>query len=195
VITIRTTATATTAAAGLLAVAVLTGCTTGNASIPSDTDMIPQAAETASAPGEGDSNGDGELSEFEKQVLATNAPRDITLPDGTVVGVTPGQALPQPVIDQIAADAAPGVAKTQTADEFAPMAGIRSIREVASSYANELGRTVVIVSQDDFGTWGSISSVDASGGTGLAGTSDRDAMVTAVTDWAESHDAYVVVVE
>lgn len=192
-ITIRT---AAAAAAVVLAMTVLTGCTTGNASFLSDTGTTPQAAATAApAPIEGDSDGDGELSEFEKQVLATNAPRDITLHDGTVVVVTPGQPLPQPVMDQIAADAAPGAAQTQTDDEFAPMAGIRSIREVASSYANELGRIVVIVYRDGFGTWSSISSVDASGGTELAGTSDRDAMVAAVTDWAESHDAYVIVVE
>lgn len=189
--TIRT---ATAAAAGLLTIAVLTGCTTGNASFLPDTDTTPQAIATASAPIEGDSDGDGELSEFEKQVLARNAPRDITLHDGTVVVVTPGQPLPQPVIDQIAADAAPGAAQAKTDDEFAPMAGIRSIREVASSYANELGRTVVIVYWG-FGAWGTISSVDESGGTELAGTSDQAAMVAAATDWAESHDAYVVVVE
>ncbi len=191
-ITIRT---ATAAAAVVLAMTVLTGCTTGNASFLSDTGTTPQAAATAPpAPIEGDSDGDGELSEFEKQVQATNAPRDITLHDGTVVVVTPGQPLPQPVIDQIAADAAPGAAQAQTADEFAPIAGIRSIREVASSYANELGRTLVIVYRD-FSVWGTISSVDESGGTELAGTSDQDAMVAAATDWAESHDAYVVVVE
>ncbi|POH64777.1 MULTISPECIES: hypothetical protein [Cryobacterium] len=186
---------ATAAGAGLLVLAVLTGCTTGDASFLPDTDRTPQATAAASAPIEGDSNGDGKLSEFEKQVLTMNAPRDITLHDGTVVVVTPGQPLPQPVIDQIAADAAPGAAQAQTADEFAPIAGMRSIREVASSYANELGRIVVIVYRDDFGYWGSISSVDASGGTGLAGTSDQEAMVAAVTDWAESHDAYMVVVE
>ncbi|WP_022892395.1 hypothetical protein [Agromyces subbeticus] len=187
--TIRT---AGAAVSGLLTIAVLTGCTTGNASFLPDTDA--QAAATEAAPIEGDSDGDGELSEFEKQVLARHAPRDITLHDGTVVVVTPGQPLPQPVIDQIAADAAPGAAQTQTADEFAPMAGTRSIREVANSYANELGRTVVIVYQG-FGVWGTISTVDESGGPGLAGSSDRDALVAAATDWAESHDAYVVVVE
>ena len=186
VTTIRT---ATAAASGLLALAVLTGCTTGP-----DTDPTPPATATASAPIEGDSNGDGKLSEFEKQVLARNAPRDITLHDGTVVVVTPGQPLPQPVIDQIAADAAPGAAQTQTDDEFAPMAGIRSMREVASSYADELGRTVVIVYWG-LGVWGTISSVEESGGTELAGTSDQAAMVAAATDWAESHDAYMVVVE
>jgi hypothetical protein len=191
--TIRT---AAAAAVGLLALALLTGCTTLDASfLPDTTDTTPQAAATAApAPIEGDSDGDGELSEFEKQVLARNAPRNITLHDGTVVVVTPGQPLPQPVIDQMVADAAPGAAQAQTDDEFAPMAGIRSIREVASSYANELGRTVVIVYRD-FGAWTTISSVDESGGTGLAGTSDQDAMVAAATDWAQSHDAYVVVVE
>ena len=191
VTTIRT---ATAAASGLIALALLTGCTTGGTSLLPDTAPTPQATATASAPIEGDSNGDGMLSEFEKQVLARNAPRDTTLHDGTVVVVTPGQPLPQPVIDQIAADAAPGAAQARTDDEFAPMAGIRSIREVASSYADELGRTVVIVYWG-LGVWGTISSVEESGGTELAGTSDQAAMVAAATDWAESHDAYMVVVE
>lgn len=192
-ITIRT---ATAAAAVVLAMTALTGCTTGNTSLLSDTGTTPNAAATAApAPIEGDTDGDGELSEFEKQVIARHAPRDITLHDGTVVVVTPGQPLPQPVIDQIVADAAPGAAQAQTDDEFAPMAGRRSIREVATTYADQIGRIVVIVYRD-FGVWGTISSVDESGGTELAGTSDQDAMVAAATDWADSHDdAYVVVVE
>jgi hypothetical protein len=194
VTTIRT-ATATAAAAGLLALALLTGCTALDASVPPDPDTTSQAAaDAAPASIEGDSDGDGELSEFEKQVQATNPPRDITLHDGTAVVVTPGQPLPQLVIDQIAADAAPGAAQVKTDDEFAPMAGLRSIREVATSYANEHGRIVVIVYRG-FGVWGTISSVDESGGPELAGNSDQDAMVAAATDWAESHDAYVVVVE
>lgn len=189
--TIRT---SSAAAAGLLAFVLLTGCTTFDASFQLDTETNPQTAATAAAPMEGDSDGDEELSEFEKQVLARNAARDITLHDGTVAVVTPGQPLPQPVIDQMVADAAPGAAQAQTDDEFAPMAGIRSLREVAGSYANELDRTVVIVYWG-IGAWGTVSSVDESGGTGLAGTSDLDAMVAAATDWADSHDAYVVVVE
>ncbi|ANJ28177.1 hypothetical protein [Agromyces aureus] len=186
--------TGSVALTALLMLPLLTGCTTvANSFLPA-TDTPNAAASAVPAPIEGDTDGDGELSEFEKQVLARNAPRDINLHDGTVVVVTPGQPLPLPVIDQIVADAAPGAAQTQTDDEFAPMAGVRSIREVASSYANEIGRTVVIVYRD-FGAWGTISSVDESGGTELAGTSDQDAMVAAATDWAESHDAYVVVVE
>ncbi|MFF2274108.1 hypothetical protein ACFVTX_17670 [Agromyces sp. NPDC058136] len=176
----------------LLTLLLLTGCATVDASSLPDTATTPNTA--ASAAIEGDTDEDGELSEFEKQVFARNAPRDITLHDGTVVVVTPGQPLPQPVIDQIVADAVPGAAPAQTDDEFAPMAGIRSIREVATSYANEFGRAVVIVYWG-FGAWGTVSSVDESGGTGLAGTSDKDAMVAAATGWAESHDAYVVVVE
>lgn len=187
---------ATAAAAGLLALALLTGCTTGDASFPPDTDTTPQAASTAApAPIEGDSNGDGKFSEHEKQVHATNAPRDITLHDGTAAAVTPGQPLPQPLIDQMAADAAPGVAQVQTADEFATVPGLRSIHEVASSYANELGRPVLIVYRDGYGYWGSIASIDASGVTGLRGTTDQDTMIAAATDWAESHEAYMVVVE
>ncbi|MFF2274096.1 hypothetical protein ACFVTX_17610 [Agromyces sp. NPDC058136] len=138
----------------LLMLPLLTGCTTADDSFLPGTDTTPNAAATAApTPIEGDADGDGELSEFEKEVLAGKAPRDITLHDGTVVVVTPGQPLPQPVIDQIVADAAPGAAQTQTDDEFAPMAGERSIREVATTYANEIGRTVVIVYWG-FGAWG-----------------------------------------
>ncbi|WP_394553119.1 hypothetical protein ACDF64_01995 [Agromyces sp. MMS24-JH15] len=178
----------------LLVLAVLTGCTAADALFFADADTTPKATATASpAPIKGDADGDGELSEFEKQVLARHAPRDITLHDGTVVVVTPGRPLPQPVIDQIVADAAPGAAQAQTVDEFAPMAGRRSILEVASTYAGQIGRPVVIV-YHDVGVWSTISSVDESGGTELAGNSDQDAMVAAATDWAETHDAYVVVV-
>lgn len=175
----------------LLMLALLTGCTTADNSLLPGADTTTNEAATSI---EGDTDGDGELSEFEKQILERNAPRDITLHDGTVVVVTPGQPLPQPLIDQIIADAAPGAAQAQTDDEFAPMAGERSIREVASTYAHEIGRTVVIVYWG-IGAWGTVSSVDESGGTGLAGSSDQEAMVAAATDWAESHDAYVVVVE
>lgn len=187
-----TTRTGSVALTALLIFPLLTGCTTADASFLPDTDTTSNA--DAPAPIEGDTDGDGELSEHEKQVLARNAPRDITLHDGTVVVVTPGQPLPQQVIDQIVADAAPGAAQARSDDEFAPMAGIRSIREVATSYADELGRTVVIVHWRS-GAWGTVSSVDESGGIELGGTSDQDAMVAAATDWAESNDAYVVVVE
>lgn len=186
------TRTSRAALTALLIFPLLTGCTTADASSLPDTDTTSNA--DAPVPIEGDTDGDGELSEHEKQVLARNAPRDITLHDGTVVVVTPGQPLPQPLIDQIAADAAPGAAQTQTDDEFAPMEGKRSILEVASSYADEIGRTVVIVYWG-FGTWSTVSSVDETGGTELGGTSDQAAMVAAATDWAETHDAYVVVVE
>ncbi|QAY74052.1 hypothetical protein ET445_12595 [Agromyces protaetiae] len=175
----------------LLIVPLVAGCTPVDASFLPDTETALTAA--ATVPIEGDTDGDGELSEFEKQVLARNAPRDITLHDGTVIVVIPGQPLPQPVIDQIVADATPGAAQAQTEDEFAPVAGVRSIREVATAYANEIGRTVVIVYWGQ-GAWGTVSSVDESGGTELAGTRDQDTMVAAATDWAESHDAYVVVV-
>jgi len=166
---LTTTRTVTAAAIGLVTLALLTGCSFLSVSSAPDGDATAQAVP---APIEGDSDGDGELSEFEKQVLARNAPREITLHNGTVVVVAPGQPLPQPVIDQIVVDAAPGAVKTQTYDESAPMAGMRSLWEVATSYADELGRTLVLVHQDD-GFWGTVSSVEESGGTGLGGTAER----------------------
>lgn len=188
--------TSTAAATGLLALALLTGCTTGG-----DTSSQPDTGTTtAPAPIDGDRDGDGELSEHEKQVLATTAPRDITLLDGTVVTVTPGDPLPQPAIDQIidkvAADAAPGAAMAQSDDGSESFAGMKSVREVAVLSADELGHTVIIVYREHHFYWASISSEDDEEGiTGLRGTRDRGAMIAAATEWAESHDALLVVVD
>ncbi|UOE42723.1 hypothetical protein [Agromyces larvae] len=178
----------------VLVLPVLSGCTAADALFLAGAETAPKATAAANpAPIKGDADGDGELSEFEKQVLARHAPRDIILHDGTVVVLTPGRPLPQLIIDQIVADAVPGAAQTQTVDEFAPMAGRRSILEVASTYADQIGRPVVIVYQD-LGVWNTISSLDESGGAEFVGNSDKDAMVAAASDWAATHDAYVVVV-
>jgi len=186
------TATAGIILMALVALPLLSGCTAADTlSRPATESALSTAAPV---PIEGDTNGDGKLSEFEKQVLARDAPRDIVLDDGTVVVVTPGQPLPDRVIEQIVADAAPGAAQAQTDDEFTPMAGIRTLREVAASYAEQLGGTLVIVYWG-LGTWDTVSSVDEAGGTGLAGASDQSVMVAAATKWANSHDAYLVVVE
>ena len=179
------------ATAALLALGLLAGSSTVGEDSPQPTSATPTPT---IAPIEGDTNSDGKLSEFEKQVLARNAPRDITLHDGTAATVTPGQPLPQSVIAQIAADAAPGVAQAQSLDEFEPFAGRRSILGVAQSYAEKLSRTVGVVFHDGRGTWGTIIS-DGDAETDLIGTSDKDAAIAAATNWAASHDAYMVVVD
>src|SRR5690554_5308299 len=55
----------------------------------------------------GDANGDGKLSEFEKQLLAQNAPREFVMPDDSVVTIDPNEPLPPAVREALTALATP----------------------------------------------------------------------------------------
>jgi hypothetical protein len=178
------------AAAALATLGLLAGCAAGEAPPAANPSTSPPAAAAVA----GDTNDDGNLSESEKQELAGNAPREILLSNGATASVTPGQPLPRAVIDQIAAEAAPGAAQIQTLDEFETVAGWRTIVGVASSYAEKLGRTVAILYRDGRGYWITTTS-DDNAGTGLAATADKDAAIEAATGWAASNEAYLVVVD
>jgi hypothetical protein len=87
------------------------------------------------------------MSEFDKQVAAQTAPRNYTMPDGSVVSVDPTKPLPEPVKAAVAAELAPHVtnASSHTPDEVfgalnaqAAATG-RGVVAVASSFAS--GRT------------------------------------------------------
>ncbi len=83
---LNTIRTSTAAATGLLALALLTGCTTGG-----DMSSEPDTGTTTTpAPIDGDRDGDGELSEHEKQVLAArNAGSESLLTDTRVPAISP----------------------------------------------------------------------------------------------------------
>ena len=51
-----------------------------------------------------DLDGNGSVSEFEKQIAAKNAPRDFPMPDGTVAQVDPTQPLPAEIRDVVHAE-------------------------------------------------------------------------------------------
>ncbi|WP_130176901.1 hypothetical protein [Cryobacterium sp. SO1] len=93
-----------TYAAAMLLALTLTGC---SASASSTNVLAPSARSASAVPTPtptaipGDTDGDGTLSEFEKQVAAQNAPRDYALPDGTVVSIDPKVPLPAEVVAAI----------------------------------------------------------------------------------------------
>ncbi|BDI21296.1 hypothetical protein [Herbiconiux sp. L3-i23] len=179
------------AAGALLLVGVLAGCGPGGSPSSSAESATPSAV-----PLEGDRDGDGQLSEFEKQVLARNAPREVALADGTAATVTPGEPLPQPVTDQIVAEALPAVAEVSSIDEFESFDGRKKLRALADRYAALLSRSVVIVYPDrsDYWNWEVSSDAGDVAVTGISGTKDRDATVAAAAEWVESEDAYLIVV-
>jgi len=107
---------------------------------PSSASQPAASPEAEPAVLEGDRDGNGKLSEHEKGVLAMKAPRDYTLPDGTVIKVDPAQPLPAPVVDSIRAQAAPIIATYGT-----NIPTSRNLREFATSQYELTGKSLVIV--------------------------------------------------
>jgi hypothetical protein len=92
-----------TASSALALAALLTGCSLASgdvaglvpSSAPAATDAVASTAPVALA---GDRDGNGKLSAFEAEQLAKTAPKDYTMPDGSVVTIDQAQPLPEPVV-------------------------------------------------------------------------------------------------
>lgn len=98
----------------LAVVVTLTGCST--ASGASDV-LNPAAAAATTAtptatpkPVAGDTDGDGKLSAFEAQILASHVPKAYRMPDGSTMQINPDKPLPAAVVKIIKAKAARPVA-------------------------------------------------------------------------------------
>lgn len=89
----------------------LTGCAAAGTNLS----LVPSAPAQAASPSapatpiaiEGDTDHNGSLSAFEKEQLTRNAPKDFTMPDGSVVKIDPTKPLPEPVKAVIAEEAVP----------------------------------------------------------------------------------------
>jgi len=198
----QTTTRLSISAALLLAVA-LCGCSAGGGSTSALAPVVAEATPSAApTPTEipGDTNGDGKLSEREKEILAKNAPRDFTLTDGTVVIIDPQAPLPAEVVAALKERLiAPTEAYLRSSSEELP-ARMGAIRDELALMAAETGKGVIATfeskSNDGSGevtTWGSVASdIQRSPVQSLR---DRGQLVAEVEAWAASRNFAVLHIE
>lgn len=134
----------------------------------------------------GDTNGDGHLSEFEKQIIAQNAPRDYIMPNGTIVQIDPKTPLPPQVVNDVKSAVSPAVAASATAggDQEASDAASKALDQSLQEQSDKLGRGIAVV----FNTRGSngwVWGAKASGvkSLGIMATPTADEMVEKVRSW------------
>lgn len=180
----NTTTKTTGAAVVLIAALLLTGCS--SADVVSGSSKAAEPGATAAATPEpiaGDLDGDGKVTEREKELLAKQS---YTLLDGTVVP-TPkqGEPIPEAIIANIQAQAAPDVAGIEDSS-WASMEAFETLLEAEDK---RLGRKIIPVVQDYEGNWGS-----GRPGIDVAGPADKETVVAAANALAASNDRYVVIV-
>jgi hypothetical protein len=196
---------AAVATATVTIVLALVGCSsTGGASLIPEP---PRAAAATTKPTPtaipGDTDGDGKLSAFEKQVLAQNASRDYTMPDGSIVKIDPKEPLPEAVkaiVTEKIAPATEALRATTNADQNE--AAVEALRNSLTSQSEATGKPVVTVFNRmaavdgqpgaTRSVWASLPSGQKS--TGIAANSDKDTMIATVTAWAEPRGYEVIVV-
>lgn len=205
-----------TTSAALLLTALFAGCSIASGDVAS---LIPSAggapvSATPASPGPptatptatptaipGDADGNGSLSEFEKQQLARDAVRDYTMPDGSVVKVDPTKPLPPEVVAVIQEMAKPIVALNKDASSVGPL--ILSMRALCDQQTEATGRPIVIFHH----AWSAVpgvpdvpseswwSSVFPGGSVPVNAGPDREAVLAKVTAAAASRDAELIVVD
>jgi len=147
----------------------------------------------------GDMDNDGELSEFEKQVLAQTAPRDFPMPDGSTVTVDPAQPLPEVVVAAIQAEVAPEALTFLYDLAKVDGSSLAAVTAEANRMADATGRNVVFVLEVNLGrgagtAWGSTASNKQHGITGIDG-GEKSATIATVQKWASTRDYEVIVLD
>ncbi|MHA6695619.1 hypothetical protein [Homoserinimonas sp. A520] len=152
------------------------------------------------APDPLDLDGNGSVSEFEKQMAAQNAPREFIMPDGSVVIIDPREPMPPAVKEVIAQQAIPVVAPAKSNRDFSPESVeglISEVRDYATAQAEATGISIVIVFSKPNGSgqmgWGSVASSRQS--TGVVGGLNRDEVVSRVQSWADQTDHELIVID
>jgi hypothetical protein len=195
------------AVATLVTLGALTGCSaTGSTVAAGSMPFAAPATATASATPTptaipGDENNDGKLSEFEKQILAKNAVRDYTMPDGSIVKIDPTQPLPGPVVAVLQAKSAATAEALKGDPDADAQTGARdAIYEAVRAEAAATGKQLVYVYQAFNETASSKEIVWASQpsgvkSTGLDVTPDKAAFMASVEAWANPRNYEIVVIQ
>lgn len=141
----------------------------------------------------GDLDGDGELSEREKEILAQTVRRDYVLPDGSTVRIDPTVSLPQPVQDSIAAQGG-GVSAQFTGDPMHDEAVLGQMWAFADLQLETTGRGVILVygMPGDGGTWWCTAASGAK--SPVLASLDQQEILASSTSWAESRNYDLIVV-
>lgn len=156
------------------------------------------AAEVSETPAaevsiEGDLDGNGQLSEREKEILAQAAPRDYVLPDGSTIRIDPTVPLPQPVRDVIAAQGA-GLSAQFTGDPMNDESVLSQMWAFADLQLETTGRGVILVyaMPGDGGTWWCTAASGAR--SPVLASLNQQEILTASADWADSRNYDLVLV-
>ena len=191
--------------AALALAALLTGCSPAGGDLGS---LVPTAGQGLASETEtatptaipGDRDGNGSLSEFEKQILAKNAVHAYTMPDGSVVQIDPTQPLPAEVVAVVKSESAPTV-QTLGATSDTQYA-LLDLMNNADSAAGATGRQIVFVyptrnATDLFGAFEMVWATTASHtrSTGIAAVQSRDTVLADAQRWAGSRGYEVIVFE
>ncbi|WP_130176592.1 hypothetical protein [Cryobacterium sp. SO1] len=197
-----------TTGAALLLTALLAGCGVASGDLNG---LIPSAAEAKDAQAStqtptptptaipGDADGNGSRSEFEKQLLAKNAVRDYTLPDGSVIKIDPTQPLPAEVTALIVSAAAPLVEQMTSSYDKVSLPPQEQIQALIAEQSAATGRGIVIFHH----AWSSIDWVDQKWWVGdfpgetwpVTASADREANLAAVTVAAAERNYELIVID
>ncbi|PWC08121.1 hypothetical protein [Mycetocola zhujimingii] len=183
----NTTTKTAAAAVALIATLLLAGCSSTDVFSGEPKAEPAATATTTPAPLDGDENGDGKLSEREKELIAK---RSYTLLDGTVVPTpTPkqGEAIPEAIIENIKAQGASDAAALHTGSGF--WEASEALEALLELEDKRVGRKILPVVQGTDGLWGS-----GRPGLEVASGCDKETAVAAADALAASNDRYVVIV-
>ncbi|AQX81557.1 hypothetical protein BWO91_17710 [Plantibacter flavus] len=151
--------------------------------------MTAVPTETAVAPVEGDLDGNGQLSEREKEILESKRPREVTLPDGSVVAVDPSQPLPAPVVQSIT-DQFNSLAAQFNGDGLHDEEILGQMYQLVDQKQTEIGRGVVMV----FSFLGYWCTAASSAKSPIQGELDQASVISQAQAWASARDFELIVI-
>jgi hypothetical protein len=148
----------------------------------------------------GDTDGDGKLSAFEAQIVASHASKAYKMPDGSTVQANPDKPLPAAVVQIIKAKAAAPVAIMKATAGDANMHALETVWHQMEADSAATGKHLMYVIHSAsviLGTRASVHLVWAAmasgvGSTGIPVDVSRARFLAAAHDWADGRGYDVI---